>query len=175
MQAARRSPGGRGALVAAAALFALTAQGPAPADSALPLCTRIPLTAQCRAVEVRAPHEVLHLAVALTNAQREHGLMNVSFVPPGQGMLFAFPFAERHMEFWMKDTITPLDMVFVKADGTISEIAVDVPASTPKTPDAKIARRQGVGRFVIELGAGEAARAGLLPGMQLAIPPVQAK
>ena len=161
--------------LAGAVLFALTAQSPAPADSALPYCTRIPLTAQCRPLEVRAPRGTLRLAVALTEAQRERGLMNVIFVPPGEGMLFAFPFAERHMEFWMKDTVIPLDMVFVKADGTISDIAVNVPASTPKTPDERIARRQGVGRFVIELGAGGAARAGLLPGMQLNIPPVAAK
>jgi uncharacterized membrane protein (UPF0127 family) len=161
--------------LAGAVLFALTAQGPVPADSALPLCTRIPLTGQCRPLEVRAPRTTLRLAVALTNAQRERGLMNVAFVPPGEGMIFAFPFTERHMEFWMKDTITPLDMVFVKADGTISGIAVNVPASTPMTADDKIARRQGIGRFVIELGAGGAARAGLLPGMQLLIPPVAAK
>jgi len=156
-------------------LLALGAQGPAAAGGALPLCTRIPLTVRCRPLEVRAPRTTLRLAVALTEAQRERGLMNVTFVPPDEGMLFAFPFAERHMEFWMKDTITPLDMVFVKGDGTISDIAVDVPASTPKTPDDKVARRQGVGRFVIELGAGGAARAGLLPGMQLSIPPVAAK
>ena len=70
-------------------------------------------------LEVRAGRTTLRLAVAATPAQREHGLMNVPFVPSGQGMLFAFPGADEMRGFWMKDTITPLDMVFVRSDGTI--------------------------------------------------------
>jgi uncharacterized protein len=167
----------RGPLLALAALLALTAQGPAAAvDVTQAWCTRIPLAATCRPLEIRAPRATLRLAIAATEAQRERGLMNVKFVPADEGMIFVFPGgADRHMEFWMKDTITPLDMVFIKADGTISAVAVDVPATTKKTPDDKIPRRQGVGRYVIELGEGGAARAGLLPGTQLFIPPIAAR
>ncbi|MEA2689013.1 MAG: hypothetical protein QOD51_1620, partial [Candidatus Eremiobacteraeota bacterium] len=49
------------------------------------------------------------------------------------------------------------------------------PATPPKTPDDKVARRQAVGRYVIELGAGQAGQLGLLPGSVLVIPPVQAQ
>jgi uncharacterized protein len=163
--------------LALAALLALTAQGPAPATGTSgPWCTRIPLPRSgCRPIEVRGSRATLHLAVAATGAQREHGLMNVRYVPPGQGMIFVFPDADQLRGFWMKDTITPLDMVFVRSDGTISDVAVNVPATAPHAPDDKIARRQGVARYVIELGAGQAGQLGLLPGTMLAIPPVVAR
>ncbi len=73
----------------------------------------------------------------------------------------------------MKDTIAPLDMVFVKGDGTISKIAPNVPATAPGTPDDKVARRDGLAQYVIELGAGDAARLGLAVGMRLVIPFVE--
>lgn len=177
--AARRrppaAPAGTRALLALAFL-ALTAQGPATAAASGPWCTRIPLPSTgCRALEIHTPGRTLRLAVAATNAQREHGLMNVKFVPPGQGMIFAFPDGDVTRGFWMKDTITPLDMVFVQSDGTISDVAVNVPATAPKTPDDKIARRQGLAQYVIELGAGQAGPLGLLPGSTIVIPPVEAR
>jgi uncharacterized membrane protein (UPF0127 family) len=181
-------------LVAVAALLALTVHAPAQPAPALPWCTRLPLprpdlpplkvdgnpvhrghAAECRPLEVRAGRTTLRLAVAATNAQREHGLMNVPFVPAGTGMLFAFPGADELRGFWMKDTITALDMVFVRSDGTIVLIAVNVPATMPKTPDDKIARRQAIAKYVIELGAHDSERVGLEPGMQLYIEPVEAK
>ena len=183
-------------LVALAALLALTAQSPAPAESAAPQrwCTRFPLprpdlapmkvegnpvhrghAAECRVLEVRTRRTTLRLAVAATEAQREHGLMNVPFVPAGQGMLFAFPGDDDVRGFWMKDTITPLDMVFVRSDGVITMIAVNVPATPPNTPDTKVARRQAIAKYVIELGARESERIGLEPGMQLNIEAVDAK
>jgi uncharacterized membrane protein (UPF0127 family) len=166
-------------LVALAGLLALTAQSPAPAG-ATPgrWCTRIPLAtaARCSPLEVRTPRgTLLRLAVANSELQREHGLMNVAYVPPGQGMIFVFSDGDVNRGFWMKDTITPLDMVFVRSDGTISAVEVNVPATAPKTPDEKIARRSGIGQYVIELGAGAAGTLGLLPGTRLVIPPVTAQ
>ncbi|HEV2643777.1 MAG TPA: DUF192 domain-containing protein [Candidatus Elarobacter sp.] len=183
-------------LIALGALLALTAQSPAPAatPAAQSWCTRLPLprpdlpamkvegnpvhrghAAECRVLEVRAGRTMLRLAVAATNAQREHGLMNVPFVPAGEGMLFAFPGSDELRGFWMKDTITPLDMVFVRTDGTITMIAENVPATKPGTPDDKVARRQALAKYVIELGARESERIGLEPGMQLYIEAVDAK
>jgi uncharacterized protein len=150
----------------------LTAQSPAPPAS---WCTAIPLARACRPLQVAAPHEQLRLALAATEPQRERGLMNVSAVPSGQGMLFAFVDGDQQREFWMKNTITPLDMIWVNGNGVVSSIAANVPATAPGTPDEQVARRGGTGTFVIELAAGEAARAGLAPGVKLVIPPVQAQ
>jgi len=66
-------------------------------------------------------------------------------------------------------------MIFVKADGTISTIAASVPATPPGTPDDKVARRSGVGAYVIEVAAGEAARLGLAPGVRLRLPDIPAQ
>jgi uncharacterized membrane protein (UPF0127 family) len=182
------------ALLALATALALTAQSPAPAP--LPWCVRLPIAhagdfslksdvdghtihsaslPECRALEVRTPHGLLRLAVARTEAQRERGLMNVAYVPSGQGMIFVFSDGDIDRGFWMKDTITPLDMIFVRRDGTVSSVEVNVPATPPKTPDEKVARRTGAGQYVIELGAGQAGLFGLLPGTRLVIPPVTAQ
>ncbi|HZO93679.1 MAG TPA: DUF192 domain-containing protein [Candidatus Baltobacteraceae bacterium] len=146
---------------------------PPPLPTPLAWCDAIPLPkAGCRSADVRAPLGTMRLAVAANEARRERGLMNVATIPRGQGMLFVFPGTDQDLHFWMKDTIAPLDMVFVKADGTISAIAANVPATKPGTPDDAVARRAGTGRYVIELGAGDAARLGLARGRRLALPAI---
>lgn len=172
-------------LARARALFALgtlllTVPAPAAAATSPPWCTAIPLphaaSPACRPLVVRTPRAAVQLAVAATEAQREQGLMGVRVVPARQGMLFAFPDAiDQRRYFWMKNTIAPLDMLFVQGDGTITMIAENVPATTFGQPDDKVARRDGIGRYVIELAAGESERLGLQPGMKLVVPAVPAK
>jgi uncharacterized membrane protein (UPF0127 family) len=140
-------------------------------------CHAVPLERTfCRALVIDAPKATLRLAVADTETRRERGLMGVAAVPPGQGMVFVFPDAmDVRRDFWMKDTIAPLDMIFVRLDGTISAIAAGVPATKRGTPDVDVARRNGIGRSVIELGAGAARRAGLRVGYRLTIPEIDAR
>ena len=111
----------------------------------------------------------LRLAVASDESSREKGLMCVLKLKPQHGMIFVFDRAS-DWEFWMKDTLAPLDMVWVGDDGTIENVAADVPASTLSTSDDAVARRRGHGRFVIELAAGEAQTDGLKPGARLKLP-----
>jgi uncharacterized protein len=166
------------AVLACAGVLGLTAESAAP--SVQRWCTAIPLpmgarAAACRALEVRTERGTLRLAVASTEKQREHGLMNVRWIPPGQGMIFAFPDGDQMRAFWMKDTVTPLDMIFVTSDGTVNDVAVNVPATPPHTPDDKVARHQAVAHYVIELGAGQAGAFGLVPGARVFIPAVAAQ
>ena len=88
-------------------------------------------------------------------------------------MLFIYPGGDQYLEFWTKDMLIPIDIVFVKADGTIGAVAADVPATKPGTPDGQAVRRSGIGRYVIELGAGEATRFGLVPGLRLVLPQIE--
>ena len=127
-----------------------------------------------RTVSVHARKATLHLEVADISAEREYGLMNRTSLTPHGGMIFVFGH-DTTLYFWMKNTLIPLDMVFVHADGTVSSIAANVPASTPQTPDESVARRIGQGKFVIELAAGEAARDGLRPGMRLELPHLESR
>jgi len=118
------------------------------------------------AVVIHAPNADLHLEVARTDADREYGLMNRTSLPPHTGMIFVFP-GDGPVDFWMKNTLVSLDMVFVGADGTIRKIFSSVPVVPPNLPDASIPLEGGQGQYVIELPAGEAVADGLVAGERL--------
>ena len=125
-------------------------------------------------IRVDAPTTSLRLYVAKTPLQRELGLMCVIRMEPHNGMIFVFEHTSTQ-EFWMKNTLIPLDMVFVRGDGIVTTVAADVPRSAVGTPDDAVARRRGTGRFVLELNAGEAARDGIRAGTRLRLPPLHAQ
>jgi uncharacterized membrane protein (UPF0127 family) len=125
-------------------------------------------------IVVHAPKADLALEVARTEAQREFGLMNRTSLAPHGGMIFVFA-SDGPIEFWMKDTLIPLDMVFVGADGTVRKIFRNVPVLAPQTPDNKIPLESGNAKYVIELAGGDASNEGLVEGTKLdlaAVPPV---
>lgn len=117
-------------------------------------------------VTLHAPRASLRVEVAATESSRERGLMDRDVLPAHAGMLFVFP-NDGPVEFWMKDTRIPLDMVFVGRDGIVRSIAAAVPVVPARTPDDGIPRRRGRAMFVIELPSGEAARDGLRPGIRI--------
>ncbi|GAC1419037.1 MAG: hypothetical protein NVSMB64_28540 [Candidatus Velthaea sp.] len=101
--------------------------------------------------------------------------MCVVRVPPGRGMIFIFNGGDIKRGFWMKNTLVPLDMVYVTSKGVVTSVAANVPATPEGTADDAIARREGVGRYVIELGAGDAARHHMKAGVKLQLPALAAK
>ena len=96
--------------------------------------------------------------IAADNASRERGLMFRKTMEPDHGMLFDFKVTEG-VAFWMKNTILPLDMLFVRADGTIASISED---AVPYSLDV-ISSDEPV-RAVIELNAGRAYYMDIEPG-----------
>jgi uncharacterized membrane protein (UPF0127 family) len=66
----------------------------------------------------------LSVDVADNEAKQEYGLMNRSSMPPDSGMLFVFqpPANAKQIGFWMKDTLIPLSIAFVKPDLTIEDL-----------------------------------------------------
>jgi len=128
--------------------------------SALVLALALPV------VTIAAPNAQLRLEVANTPATREYGLMNRTSVPEHTGMIFVFD-QDAPIQFWMKNTLVPLDMVFVAGDGSVRSVYANVPTVPPTLSDDKIPLEGGVAKYVIELAAGEAARDGLVAGTKL--------
>jgi uncharacterized protein len=99
----------------------------------------------------------INLEVARTPQEQEIGLMYRKDLPPDRGMLFQFPSAQP-VRFWMKNTIIPLDMVFLR-QGVVQYIAAGVPPCT-----ADPCPSYGPGKLidtVIELRSGRAAELSL--------------
>lgn len=108
----------------------------------------------------------IEVEVAATPDDRQQGLMHRTRLGPEEGMLFVFPFPQP-MQFWMKNTLIDLDMVFIAEDKRITEVHHEVPRSALDTPEANLARRSGYGLYVLELPAGTAKKERLQRGQVL--------
>ncbi|WMT90716.1 DUF192 domain-containing protein [Pelagibacterium sp. H642] len=104
--------------------------------------------------------------IADDDAERSRGLMFREELAPDAGMLFDF-FNERPVAFWMQNTLIPLDMIFIKADGTIARVhAQAVPMDRTSIPSGEPVR------FVLEIPGGRAAELGIEAGDTLEHPRV---
>jgi uncharacterized membrane protein (UPF0127 family) len=102
--------------------------------------------------------QAFRVEVARNDADRAQGLMFRRSMPADQGMLFDFGRVEP-VSMWMQNTYLPLDMLFIRADGTIARIAPNTePLSTRTIPSGEPVLS------VLELNAGTAARLGIKPG-----------
>ena len=139
---------------ALALVLALSASAAAPKRAKAPACApqkvavKTPLTFPSGAVYTAD--------VVDTPSTREKGLMCVRKLPKKYGMLFAFPM-EMELGFWMKNTLVPLDIVWIGADKRVTAIAT-LPASRVDTPESEVGRAGGRGKYVLELAAGECKR-----------------
>jgi hypothetical protein len=94
-------------------------------------------------------------------SRQEQGLMFVRQLPDHQGMLFTYA-KDRTIAMWMKNTLIPLDMLFIRADGRVAHIAAQ---ATPQSLSI-IAAPEPV-RAVLELAGGTAQQLGIVPGDQV--------
>ncbi|MBN8942440.1 MAG: DUF192 domain-containing protein [Rhizobiales bacterium] len=99
------------------------------------------------------------LELANTPETRTRGLMFRRELALGRGMLFDFGPAEADVSMWMKNTYIALDMVFIRADGTIRHIA----ENTTPLSEATISSTGPV-KGVLEVVAGTAQRFGIAAG-----------
>ena len=102
--------------------------------------------------------------LALTLQDQARGLMHRTEMAEDAGMLFYFG-NEAERGFWMKNTLIPLDMLFIKADGTIYHIHEN---AIPH--DLTSIRSQGPVAAVLELNAGISAKLGLKAGNKVVHP-----
>ena len=95
--------------------------------------------------------------VAATPEQQEKGLMFVKHLAPDRGMIFPYD-PPQPVAFWMHNTLIPLDIIYIRADGTIARIANAKPLDdTPLPSGEPIAA-------VLEIAGGRAAELGIGEG-----------
>ena len=149
--------GTRSALIVVGCLLAAPfAPWARAADAPRESLARFP-TGEVAVVSATAVH-TFKVWVADTEAHREQGLMWVRSLKPAHGMLFLFE-APQVASFWMKNTLIPLDLLFIAADGRIIRIAENAAPLSLATIGS-----MGVVRGVLEVPGGTSQRLGFQPG-----------
>ena len=102
--------------------------------------------------------EHFEIFVASERNAQARGLMFVREMPDNVGMLFIHP-SERMISMWMKNTLIPLDMVFMDRSGVVTHIAEN---TVPGSLDTISSMQPALG--ILEINGGLAARLGIRPG-----------
>lgn len=115
------------------------------------------------ALSIRSDGHTHRFTVEVARSQDEqtYGLMNRTALAPDRGMIFPYdpPIA---VAFWMKNTLIPLDIIFIAPGGKILNIAANTtPLSLEPLPSAAPVEA------VLELAGGRAAELGIDPGDQV--------
>ena len=142
-----------------------------PSRRAIPLvgwlCAALPMSGCLPAAElatITVGTTAFQVEVVQQEDERRRGLMFRQTLPADQGMLFVQP--PGRAEFWMKNTLIPLDLLYFDIDGTLLEIVPAVPPcrvrNCPIYPSASAAVR-----YILEIKAGEAARRRIAVGASL--------
>lgn len=105
----------------------------------------------------------LQVELATTPAEQERGLMGRTALAEGSGMLFTFD-AAQNLNFWMKNTLIPLDIVYFDADGAYVSSTTMVPCHADP---CRLYPSQQPAMFALELPEGYVAREGIGPGWVL--------
>jgi uncharacterized protein len=148
--------------MALAVLLAISLGNVACADSPAAAATLQPLDnfpqSALTILSADARQHRFKIWVADSEAHREQGLMQVKSLADHTGMLFIFN-QPRRIQMWMKNTLIPLDMVFIDANGRIDSIVAN---ATPMS--LKIIDSQRAVLAVLELAGGSTTTLGIHAG-----------
>ncbi len=104
------------------------------------------------------------IEIALTDREKALGLMFRTALGDGEGMLFPYA-AARPLQMWMHNTYISLDMLFIRADGTIARIE-----ERAEPLSDRVISSGSTGSAVLEIPGGAAARLGIRPGDKVRYP-----
>lgn len=147
-------------------VFALTAL------SLLAVSTRAETSASLRqelVVNTEAGPRSFQVELADEPRERATGLMYRRHLPKGGGMLFDFG-EEQAVSMWMANTYIPLDMLFIKADGTVESIGERTTPMSRRSVASK-----GPVRYVLEINGGLSDELGIKPGDTVTGPAMEAR
>jgi len=114
-------------------------------------------------ISANGPH-VFEVELARSPGEREKGLMFRRYMPKSRGMLFDFGSPEP-ATMWMENTYLPLDMLFIRTDGTVARIE----SNTEPLSRRVIAAGEPV-LGVLELNGGVCDELGIRPGDRVVSP-----
>lgn len=114
---------------------------------------------------ITADGDVIDIELAVTTEEKSRGLMNRTELDADAGMLFVFD-SLRTMSFWMKNTLIPLDVVFIDEDRTVVDVQTMVPC-LPEETSCPSYRSKAKAIFALEINGGRALELGIRPGDKL--------
>lgn len=155
------------ALLACRAETQLPADPPAMAEAAGPQenasdeagVETIPVT-----VRTATGDRLFDVETAITPEEQRRGLMFRESLPENGGMIFPFEFP-RLASFWMRNTLIPLDMIFIRSDGVITNIAAE---TVPYTLDSYYSNEPVIA--VLEIAGGRSEELGIAAGDRVSWP-----
>jgi uncharacterized membrane protein (UPF0127 family) len=115
-------------------------------------------------VQMQIGTQPFTLELAATDRTRQHGLMHRQSLPADRGMIFVFA-DEQPLRFWMRNTVIPLDIIYLDRNGKVITI------KQMKPLDETGVESDGPAKYAIEMNEGAAAKAGVKVGDVLKIPP----
>ena len=108
-----------------------------------------------------------YLELAITSQEQSRGLMYRPSMLDDWGMLFIYD-EEQHLSFWMKNTLIPLDMIFVDGAGQVVGVVHEA------EPETLTSRQVGEpARYVLEINGGLAAEYGIERGATMSLENVE--
>jgi uncharacterized protein len=152
--------------VGAVALAVLAVLAPACKSGdgqAVPTGAANPALAHTATIDAGAKRVTFQVELARTPSERARGLMYRTHLAPDAGMLFVFDTEENEV-FWMKNTLIPLDMIFIDHDLKIVGI---VENAEPQTLTARSVGRPS--QYVLEIGGGMSAQHGFRAGQTVEV------
>lgn len=118
--------------------------------------------------DIKVGAKLVHMQLAVTEPEQEHGLMERRDLRPDDGMLFVYA-KPQQMHFWMHDTPTPLDIGFFDANGVLREVYPMEPFD-----ESTISSQSDQIKFPLEMNQGWFSNNGVRPGAQLDLKAVAA-
>ena len=149
---------------AALALACGAAPGPAKTPAATPTAAAVTSAPGSGPRATMPSGAVYRLELALTPEDQAQGLMFRESLPADTGMLFVFPADEPH-HFWMKNTMIPLDMIWMDASGRVLFVSANTPPC--KADPCPTFGPDGPARQVLEIAGGMAAKEKVTAGATL--------
>lgn len=112
--------------------------------------------------KIKVANHLITVELASTGKHHAYGLMNRESLPHDRGMLFVFSTDEiRH--FWMKNTLIPLDIIYINSKGVVEAIVKAEPCL--KDSCSSFSSQKPI-RYVLELNQGESEQLGIKEGYQ---------